>query len=84
MSKFSHFAVKKMSFDDIRGYCDPFISQTNFDLTYFGRNFVRRGFNLAGYFVQRGRGGGGRKVIQPPFVSSLKLLSVIRKKLFDI
>ena len=50
MSKFSHFAVKKLyfkrSFNNINGNCGPLFPQINFDQTYFGE------------FLTRGGGGG--------------------------
>ena len=54
MSKFSHFAIKKLylkrSFNNISGNCGPLLSQINFDQTYFG-GLVRGGFGTGG-FVQ--------------------------------
>ena len=45
MSKFFHFATKKLyfkrSFNNISGNCGPLFSQINFDQTYFGAIFVQ-------------------------------------------
>ena len=45
MSKFSHFAVKKLyfkqSFNNINGNRGPLFSQINFDQKYFGRSLAR-------------------------------------------